>query len=769
MKQRFFALLLAAAMLPALFPTAYAEESAEEILIGEEDTAQPAEIPTETEEESGTVSIRLQDEPAEQTVIYTDTLGAGKPSAGRISTAAVHTNSTSSDWFFGDLDDEGSRALYDAMDTALRDNPIQWSGNQVVIHLEEDSTALRTLSGTLKGDSREEIEQKVRGAVCNAYAAYNYDHPEVFWIGKDIEQENTFLFAEGNGSDTASVSAMTLKISSPFSEQSLPAARNQFAAELNAAAAAANQGNTAYQKLRLAHDYLCGSVTYTAGAARAYSAYGALVDKKAVCEGYSRAMKAVCDMLGIPCVCISGTAVSKTERVSHMWNAVSLDSRWYAVDCTWDDTAGKSAEDSAVLHTFFLVGSGTSAPELELGKFSATHQPSGLLYESKDAETIKTFAYPMMSASAYTGEHIVDAIRLNCGSALSMNEGDQQTVRLSVYPESARGVKLVWKTSNRNVAAVSAGESGRAEITAVGGGTAVISVTADDISASCAVKVTPKLSTPKMTSALTRVGGVQVKWECVSGANGYRICRRTSGGSWTKIAEVSGAMESSYTDYSVRNNTTYAYTVYALYDGQTASGCSSSGKSAYYLRTPEILTISNRSSGIRLTWNSVSKATEYSLYRKSPKDKKWTKIAVLGAKTTDYTDKKVSNHNTYIYTLRAGNSKGMSYYHTAGSTLRRISQVSWSSLKRGSAKTLTARWKRVAYVTGYELQYSTKSSMKNAKTIRVKSSGSSVLSKTVGKLTGGRTYYVRIRAYKSLDDGRTYGAWSSTKRVTVKR
>ena len=45
MKQRFFALLLAAAMLPALFPTAYAEESAEEILIGEEDTAQPAAIP----------------------------------------------------------------------------------------------------------------------------------------------------------------------------------------------------------------------------------------------------------------------------------------------------------------------------------------------------------------------------------------------------------------------------------------------------------------------------------------------------------------------------------------------------------------------------------------------------------------------------------------------------------------------------------------------------------------------------------------------------
>lgn len=738
MKRRFFALLIAAAMLSALFPTAYAEEPAEEIWIGEE--------------------------AVEQTVTYTDVLGVGALSSGRTSTAAVHTYDTTDEGFVDQLD-VGSRALYDAIDTALQNNQFHWSGNQAVIQLEENSTALRALSEALEGDSREEIDLQIHGAVCSAYAAYNYDHPEVFWIGKEIEQDSTYTLTEG----TASVYAMTLKISSPFSEQSLPAARNQFASGLNAAVAAANRGSTAYQKLRLAHDYLCGSVTYTSGAARAYSAYGALADKKAVCEGYSRAMKAVCDVLGIPCVCISGTAVSKSGSVSHMWNAVNLDSRWYAVDGTWDDTAGKSSEDSGILHTFFLVGSGTSAPELGLGRFSATHQPSGRLYENSDAGTIKTFAYPMLSAAAYTGEHSVDAIRLDCGTELRMTAGEKQTVKLTLYPESARGVKLVWKTSNRNVAAVSAADSGSAEITAAGGGTSVISVTADGITVSCTVHVTPKLATPKMTSALTRVGGVQVKWECVSGATGYRICRRTSGSSWTAIADVSGSAESSYMDYSVKNNTTYTYTVYALYSGQTASGCSSSGKSVYYLRTPEILTISNRSDGIRLTWNSVSKATGYNLYRKSPKDKKWTKIASLGSRAASYTDKKVSNHNTYIYTLRAVTSKGTSYYHTAGSTLRRISRVSWSSLKSGSSKTLTARWKRVAYVSGYELQYGTKSSMKNAKTIRVKSSSSAVLGRTISKLSGGKTCYVRIRAYKSLDDGRTYGAWSSIKHVKVKR
>ena len=770
LRQRVFALLLTAAMLPGILPTAYAADAAEEITIGEESSVSETEA-KENPADTGVASIELTEEPMEQTVTYTDTLGTGIPAVGRISTSAVQVYDTADSGFVDQLD-IGSRAVYEAIHTEIQSGEFTFSGGWVTIRLEEGNSALSQLSTALEGDSGAEIKQQLRGLICDAYAAYNYDHPEVFWIGKDVEQENSITITEGDSSYTAEVSAVTLRISSPFdSLASISSAKQTFENGLNAAVTAAKQGRTAYQKLRLAHDYLCSTVTYTSGAAWAYSAYGALADKKAVCEGYSRAMKVVCDRLGIPCCCISGTGVSNAGSVNHMWNAVSLDSRWYAVDCTWDDTAGKASEDSSTLHTFFLVGRNTAAAELGLGKFSETHRESGRLYDGTGVDGIKTFAYPALSTAAYTGEHSVDAIKLSCGSELRMKAGEKQTIRLTLYPESAPGVKLVWKTSNKNVATVAASGSGSAVVTAVGGGTAVISVTADGITVSCTVKVTPKLSTPKLTSVVSRVGGVQVNWARVDGATGYRICRRTSGSSWsgTGIATVTGGSKSSYTDYSVKNNTKYTYTVYAMYDGEIASRCSTDGKSAYYLQTPEILTITNRSDGIRLTWKSISKATSYNIYRKSPKDTKWTKIASCSSKATSYTDKKVSNHYTYIYTMRAVNSKGMSYYHTAGSTLRRISQVQWSSLKSRSRKTLTARWKRVSYVTGYELQYSKKSSMQDAKTIRIKSSSSSVLSKTVSKLTGGKTYYVRIRAYKSLDDGKTYGAWSSTKRVTVKR
>lgn len=58
-----------------------------------------------------------------------------------------------------------------------------------------------------------------------------------------------------------------------------------------------------------------------------------------VCEGYARAFKVLCDELNIPCVLVEGTA--KTDAAdrgeAHMWNYVRLGDAWYAVDVTWND------------------------------------------------------------------------------------------------------------------------------------------------------------------------------------------------------------------------------------------------------------------------------------------------------------------------------------------------------------------------------------------------------------------------------------------------
>lgn len=79
----------------------------------------------------------------------------------------------------------------------------------------------------------------------------------------------------------------------------------------------------------------------------AHDAYGALIEGRAVCQGYSDAVKLICDYYNIPCVCISGTS----GNAGHMWNAIQMeDGIWYLMDLTWDDQASRLFDD------FFLVG-----------------------------------------------------------------------------------------------------------------------------------------------------------------------------------------------------------------------------------------------------------------------------------------------------------------------------------------------------------------------------------------------------------------------------
>lgn len=94
-------------------------------------------------------------------------------------------------------------------------------------------------------------------------------------------------------------------------------------------------------------------------------------------------------------------------------------------------------------------------------------------------------------------------------------------------------------------------------------------------------------------------------------------------------------------------------------------------------------------------------------------------------------------------------------------------KVTLSKLTAGS-KALTATWKAVSGVTGYEVQYSTskKFTSKTTKTVKIKSSKTKKT--TIKKLTKGKKYYVRIRAYKTVSKKPVYGAWSSVKNIKVK-
>ncbi len=87
-------------------------------------------------------------------------------------------------------------------------------------------------------------------------------------------------------------------------------------------------------------------------------------------------------------------------------------------------------------------------------------------------------------------------------------------------------------------------------------------------------------------------------------------------------------------------------------------------------------------------------------------------------------------------------------------------------------KGFTVRWKKQAsQTTGYEIQYSTNSKFKGAKTL--KGIKAKTTSKNVTKLKAKKKYYVRIRTYKTVKINeksvKLYSSWSKVKKVTTKR
>ena len=91
--------------------------------------------------------------------------------------------------------------------------------------------------------------------------------------------------------------------------------------------------------------------------------------------------------------------------------------------------------------------------------------------------------------------------------------------------------------------------------------------------------------------------------------------------------------------------------------------------------------------------------------------------------------------------------------------------VSSLSLKSSAKGQATASWKQVKSITSYQIQYSTASSMKSARTITVKGTSKSAVLK---KLTRGKKYYVRIRTVKTASKKNYYSTWSKTTSVKVK-
>lgn len=94
-----------------------------------------------------------------------------------------------------------------------------------------------------------------------------------------------------------------------------------------------------YTKIKTIYDYICANVTYDYANLEndaytlKYTAYAALNNGTAVCQGYATLLYRMLLRAGIDCRVITG--VDDTNE-GHAWNIVALDGRYYNMDSTWD-------------------------------------------------------------------------------------------------------------------------------------------------------------------------------------------------------------------------------------------------------------------------------------------------------------------------------------------------------------------------------------------------------------------------------------------------
>ena len=170
---------------------------------------------------------------------------------------------------------------------------------------------------------------------------YRADYPQHFWCGNSIRYT------------TIDNKVADFTLTYTMSGDALRTAKTKFDKAVTALLQKASSGRNEYERELIIHDELAKNTTYQM-TNHAYTAYGALVEKKAVCEGYSRAFQYVLYQAGIPCLFVVGTSVNPStgKPESHGWNIAKIDGHYYHVDTTWDDTDNAEVP---VMYPYFNV------------------------------------------------------------------------------------------------------------------------------------------------------------------------------------------------------------------------------------------------------------------------------------------------------------------------------------------------------------------------------------------------------------------------------
>ena len=290
----------------------------------------------------------------------------------------------------------------------------------------------------------EQVGQYANGAgnVLNIYGAardaFTGDHPEVFYVDfsalsiriKKLNGEYHLYLGSGRRE--------TYWTESFKNADAVKQAISEYESKFNEAYSSLADSTDA-DFVEAAHDYITKHTSYRlenkfdpddTDQYLIRTAYGSLVNQKAVCEGYARLFKAFVDKKGIPCVLVQGAYRPTPESYElHMWTYVELDGTWYAVDPTMDDPTNPKGNtlgtDGFENHEYLLKGE---------NKMAVKYAPSGIRSESN-----YEFTYPTLNYDNYGNEVVYNTN----GLIVTLEEGEQQEgEKCGVFRISYKGMGL---------------------------------------------------------------------------------------------------------------------------------------------------------------------------------------------------------------------------------------------------------------------------------------------------------------------------------------
>ncbi len=184
--------------------------------------------------------------------------------------------------------------------------------------------------------------------------------------------------------------------------------------------------------------------------------------------------------------------------------------------------------------------------------------------------------------------------------------------------------------------------------------------------------------------------------------------------------------------------------------------------------TPVSKVVPTAKNQITVSWSSVKGATKYEIYRRVGN----TGAFVLVGTTTSasYVDK-LAKAGNYTYKVRAlvdGSYKDSAVIAVSMMNFKTMPKTKFAKAKKKTLKVQIK--KKVVGATGYQVKYSLKNLKKSKYLKKAKAKTLSAKKKTltIKKLKSGRKYYVRVRAYQTINGKKVYGKWSKVVTKVVK-